>query len=36
MESPEAIELVRLYYAIPDERVRRQFLEMVKAVTATR
>jgi len=34
MESPEAISLIRFYYGIPDERVRRQFLEMVKAVAA--
>jgi transcriptional regulator with XRE-family HTH domain len=34
MERPETIELIRLYYAIPDERVREQFLQMVKA-TAT-
>jgi transcriptional regulator with XRE-family HTH domain len=34
LERPETIELIRLYYAIPDERVRRQFLEMVKAVAA--
>ena len=32
MERPETIELIRLYYAIPDLRVRQQFLEMVKAV----
>jgi transcriptional regulator with XRE-family HTH domain len=32
MERPETIELIRLYYAIPDQRVRQQFLEMVKAV----
>ena len=32
MERPETIELVRLYYAIPDLRVRQQFLEMIKAV----
>jgi len=32
MEQPETIELVRRYYAIPDERVRQQFLQMVKAV----
>jgi hypothetical protein len=32
LERPETIELVRLYYAIPDSTVRRQFLEMVKAV----
>jgi len=30
-ESPETIELVRLYYAIPDPTVRRQFLDMIKA-----
>jgi hypothetical protein len=34
LEQPETIELVRLYYAIPDDRVREQFLEMVKAVAA--
>jgi len=34
MESPEAINLIRFYCAIPDEHVRRQFLEMVKAVAA--
>ena len=32
LERPETIELVRLYYAIPDPTVRQQFLEMVKAV----
>jgi transcriptional regulator with XRE-family HTH domain len=32
MERPETIELLRLYYAIVDQRVREQFLEMVKAV----
>jgi transcriptional regulator with XRE-family HTH domain len=31
-ERPETIELVRLYYAIRDQRVRQQFFEMVKAV----
>lgn len=36
MESPETIELVRLYCAIPDLRVRKQFLEMAKAVAASR
>jgi hypothetical protein len=34
LEQPETIELVRLYYAIPDAKVREQFLEMVKAVAA--
>jgi hypothetical protein len=32
LEQPATIELVRFYYAIPDHRVRRQFLEMVKVV----
>jgi hypothetical protein len=32
MHRPETIELVRLYYAIPDLAVRQRFLEMVKAV----
>lgn len=32
MERPETIELVRLYYAIPDLAVRQQFFAMVKAV----
>ena len=32
LEQSETIELVRRYYAIPDERVRKQFLQMVKAV----
>ena len=31
-ERPETIELIRLYYAIPDPTVRHRFLEMVKAV----
>jgi transcriptional regulator with XRE-family HTH domain len=35
LDRPETIELVRLYYAMPDPSVRRQFLEMVKAVAAT-
>jgi transcriptional regulator with XRE-family HTH domain len=34
MERPETIELIRMYYAIPDAQVRQQFLEMVKAVAA--
>jgi transcriptional regulator with XRE-family HTH domain len=34
MERPETIELIRLYYAIPDARVRQQFFEMVKAIAA--
>jgi transcriptional regulator with XRE-family HTH domain len=32
MQRPEAIELVRSYYAIGDQRIRHQFLDMVKAV----
>ncbi len=32
LEQPETIELVRLYYAIPDPTARHRFLEMVKAV----
>jgi transcriptional regulator with XRE-family HTH domain len=34
LEQRETIDLVRLYYAIPDATVRQQFLEMVKAVAA--
>jgi transcriptional regulator with XRE-family HTH domain len=34
LAQPETIELVRLYYAIPDATVRQQFLEMVNAVAA--
>jgi transcriptional regulator with XRE-family HTH domain len=34
LAQPETIELVRLYYTIPDAAVRQQFLEMVKAVAA--
>ena len=29
LERPETIDLVRFYYAIPDDRVRQQFLELV-------
>jgi transcriptional regulator with XRE-family HTH domain len=32
MQRPETIELVRLYYAIRDQRIRHQFLDMVTAV----
>lgn len=31
MQRPEAIELIRFYYAIPDQRLRHQFLDLVKA-----
>ena len=34
MERRETFELIELYYAIPDENVRRQFLEMAKAIAA--
>jgi transcriptional regulator with XRE-family HTH domain len=36
MHRPETIELVRLYYAIPDLAVRQRFLEMVKTVAAAK
>jgi transcriptional regulator with XRE-family HTH domain len=36
LEQPGTIELVRLYYAIPDSKVRQQFLGMVKAVAEQR
>lgn len=32
MQRPETIELIRLYYAVPDQRIRHQFLDMVKSV----
>ena len=32
LEQPETIDLIRLYYAIPDPTVRREFLDMVKAI----
>jgi transcriptional regulator with XRE-family HTH domain len=32
LQRPEAIELIRWYYAIADPEVRLQFLEMVKTV----
>ena len=32
LQRPETIELVRLYYAIRDQRIRHQFLDMVSAV----
>jgi transcriptional regulator with XRE-family HTH domain len=34
LDLPETIEIVRLYYAIPDPDVRRQFLQVAKAVAA--
>jgi transcriptional regulator with XRE-family HTH domain len=36
LQRPEAIELIRSYYAITDQRVRSQFIEMVKAVAQSR
>jgi len=36
MAHPETLELIRLYYAITDADVRRQFLAMVKAVAKSR
>ena len=35
MRRPETIDLVRFYYAIPDEHVRKQFLALVKAIAST-
>jgi transcriptional regulator with XRE-family HTH domain len=35
MQRPEAIELIRAYYAIADQRIRNQFLDMIKAVAQT-
>jgi len=32
LQRPETIEFIRLYYAIPDPKVRRDFLEMAKTV----
>lgn len=32
LHRPETIELIRLYYAVTDQRIRRQFLDMVKTV----
>ena len=32
MHRPETIELIRLYYAVSDQQIRHQFLDMVKAV----
>jgi transcriptional regulator with XRE-family HTH domain len=34
LQKPETIEFIRLYYAIPDAQVRRQFLEITKSVAA--
>jgi hypothetical protein len=32
LQRPETIELIRLYYAIVNPEIRRQFLEMAKSV----
>ena len=34
-DRPETIDLIRYYYAIPDDEVRQRFLAMVKAVAAS-
>ena len=34
-DRPETIDLIRLFYAMPDDEVRRCFLGMVKAVAAS-
>jgi transcriptional regulator with XRE-family HTH domain len=36
MRRPETIDLVRFYYAILDDHVRKQFLALVKAIASTR
>lgn len=35
LRRPETIDLARTYYSIPNEKVRRQFLELVKSVAAS-
>jgi transcriptional regulator with XRE-family HTH domain len=32
LQRPETIELIRMYYAIPDPRVRRQFFDMTRTL----
>jgi transcriptional regulator with XRE-family HTH domain len=32
LQRPETIEFIRLYYAISDQKIRRQFLDMAKTV----
>ena len=32
LQRPETIEFIRLYYAISDQKIRRQFLEMAKTL----
>jgi len=36
LQRPETIELIRLYYAILNPEIRRQFLEMAKSVAEGR
>jgi hypothetical protein len=35
LARPETIEFIRLYYAIPDGNVPRQFFDMVRSVSGT-
>lgn len=35
LQRPETIELIRLYYAISDPKVRRQFFDMTRTVAET-
>jgi transcriptional regulator with XRE-family HTH domain len=35
LDRPETINLIRYYYAFPDDKVRRRFLAMVKAVAGS-
>lgn len=35
LQRPETIELIRLYYAIPDAKVRRQFFDMAITLAET-
>lgn len=35
LQRPETIELIRLYYAIPDAKVRRQFFDMAVTLADT-
>jgi len=36
LQQPETIDLVRFYYAIADSAARQQFLDLVKAIAASR
>ena len=35
LQRPESIELIRSFYAIPDARMRQQFFDMVKTMSAS-